>query len=100
MAAGDRCLPVIRLPQAGATRRAPGNRGTAGDRTAGATPQQLEGSITAILDQVRDLAQSFFDLNRVASHPDLYLRHRMDLGNAMLSLGTRASLAQLIFTRG
>jgi hypothetical protein len=51
-----------------------------------------------ILEKVRDLAQALFDYDSAGSHPDPQLRdivwRRED---AILALGTAASLAQLIF---
>ena len=52
----------------------------------------------AILAKIGELAQALFDHDSAASHPDKHLR---DIGwnreNAVLAVGTAASLAQLIF---
>jgi hypothetical protein len=53
-----------------------------------------------ILDKMTELAQALFDYDSAASHTDPHLR---DIAwrreNAVLALGTAASLAQLIFAR-
>jgi hypothetical protein len=47
-----------------------------------------------ILDKMIEFAQALFSYDSVASHADPHLRD-----NAVLELGTAASLAQLIFAR-
>jgi hypothetical protein len=53
-----------------------------------------------ILDKMTELAQALFSYDSAASHTDPHLR---DIAwrreNAVLALGTAASLAQLIFAR-
>jgi len=51
----------------------------------------------AILDRLKDLAQAMFDYDSAASHADPHLRHiTWNRENAVLALGTAASLAQVI----
>lgn len=51
----------------------------------------------AILDRLKDLAQAMFDYDSAASHADPHLRHiAWNRENAVLALGTAASLAQVI----
>jgi hypothetical protein len=50
-----------------------------------------------MLDRLRDLAQVMFDYDSAASHADAHLRHiAWNRENAVLALGTAASLAQVI----
>jgi hypothetical protein len=55
----------------------------------------------AILDAVGGLAKALFDYESAASHPDAHLRDvAWNRENAVLALGTAASVAQLVFARG
>jgi hypothetical protein len=59
-------------------------------------PQERE---AVILDRLSDLVQALFDCDSAASHPDPRLRGIIwNRGNALLALGTAASVAQMIFT--
>lgn len=50
-----------------------------------------------MLDRLKDLAQAVFDYDSAASHADAHLRHiAWNRENAVLALGTAASLAQAI----
>lgn len=53
-----------------------------------------------ILDKMTELAQALFSYDSAASHTDPHLRDiAWRRGNAVLALGTAASLAQLIFAQ-
>ena len=65
-----------------------------------ATQRGLAEREAVILDKMTELAQTLFNYDSAASHTDPHLR---DIAwrreNAVLALGTAASLAQLIFAR-
>jgi len=53
-----------------------------------------------ILAKLGEFTQALFDHDSAASHPDEHLRDiAWNRENAVLALGTAASLAQLIFVR-
>lgn len=55
----------------------------------------------AILDAVGGVAQALFAYGSAASHSDARLRDIVwNRENAVLALGTAASVAQLVFARG
>jgi hypothetical protein len=55
----------------------------------------------AILDALAGLVKALYDYESAASHPDAHLRDvAWNRENAVLALGTAASMAQLIFARG
>ena len=65
-------------------------------------PQQRElpERETVILAKLGEFTQALFDHDSAASHPDEHLRDiAWNRENAVLALGTAASLAQLIFAR-
>lgn len=65
--------------------------------TARAQSRDLHEREAVMLDRLKDLAQAMFDYDSAASHADAQLRHiAWNRGNAMLAMGTAASLAQAI----
>jgi hypothetical protein len=60
--------------------------------------RELHEREAVILDRLKDLVQAMFDYDSSASHPDPHLRGiAWNRENAVLALGTAASLAQMIF---
>jgi hypothetical protein len=70
--------------------------------TVNSRPQQRElpEREAVILAKLGEFTQALFDHDSAASHPDEHLRDiAWNRENAVLALGTAASLAQLIFAR-